>query len=42
MLLRNQKGLTLIDTLIIALIIGILVFGVTVFDLDRVVAGILG
>ena len=42
MLLRNQKGLTLIDTLIIAVILGILAIGVLVFDLDKTIAGILG
>lgn len=42
MLLRNQKGLTLIDTLIVALILGIFIIGVMVFDLDKIIMGILG
>ncbi len=42
MWLRNQKGLTLLDTLIIALILGIFTIGMIVFDLDKIIVGILG
>lgn len=42
MLLRSQKGLTLIDTLIIAVILGIFTIGMIVFDLDKIIVGILG
>ena len=42
MLLRNQKGLTLIDTMIIALIMGILIGSVTFFDFSGIVVKIFG
>ena len=37
MLLRNQKGLTLIDTMIIALMMGILIGSVTILDFSELV-----
>ena len=42
MLLRNQKGLTLIDTMIIALMMGILIGSVTIFDFSELVIKIFG
>ena len=42
MLLRNQKGLTLLDTMIIALMAGVLIGSVTIFDFSELVIKIFG
>ena len=42
MLLRNQKGLTLIDTMIIALMAGVLIGSVTIFDFSGIIVKIFG
>lgn len=42
MLLRNQKGLTLLDSLILALMAGVLIGSVTIIDFSELVIKIFG
>ena len=42
MLLRNQNGLTLLDTMIIALMMGVLIGSVTIFDFSGILMKIFG
>jgi len=38
----NQKGLTIIDSLVLALIMGAIICGALFFDINEIVAGITG
>lgn len=42
MLIRNSKGLTLFETMLIAVLLGLLIGGSTMFDYSKILSGILG